>query len=145
MAQPDVATMRRLQKQGKAMPPKEAGGRPRFQVRNASDLDNAIRAVGRATSSTGQHSEAERATVRKYIASRAKALGLSSKLPDTWQADGSLKDDSGSSGGKRVDPDNDGDNDATPAGDTDHDYWTKGGRQKKPLPGKPMPNKRKGG
>jgi hypothetical protein len=147
VAQPDAATMRKLKAQGKAMPPKEPGGRPRFPIRNASDLDNAIRAVGRATSSTGQHSEAERAKVRRYVASRAKALGLASKLPDTWQADGSLKDDSGSSssGSKRVDPDNDGDNDATPAGDTDHDYWTKGGRQKKPLPGKPMPNKKKGG
>ena len=139
MAQPDVATMRKLQKQGKAMPPKEAGGRPRFNITNASDLDNAIRAVGRATNGSGQHSEAERATVRKYIMGRAKALGLSSKIPDTWQSDGSLKDASGS---KQVDPDNDGDNDATPAGDTDHDYWTKGGRQKKPLPGKPMPSKK---
>ena len=144
MAHPDAATMRKLQKQGKAMPPKEPGGRPRFPIRNASDLDNAIRAVGRATGSTGQHTEEERAKVRRYIASRAKALGLSSKLPDTWQADGSLKDDN-SGGSKRVDPDHDGDNDATPAGDTDHDYWTKGGRQKKPLPGKPMPSKRKGG
>ena len=92
MAQPDVATMRKLQAQGKAMPPKEPGGRPRFNITNASDLDNAIRAVGRATDGAGQHSEAERAKVRRYIASRAKSLGLSSKLPSTWNSDGSLND-----------------------------------------------------
>lgn len=34
------------------------------------------------------------------------------------------------------DPDNDGDDDSTAKGDTDHDYWTKGGKRKKPLPGK---------
>jgi hypothetical protein len=28
---------------------------------------------------------------------RAKALGLSSQIPDSWNADGSLKDDSSSS------------------------------------------------
>ena len=92
MAQPDVATMRKLQKQGKAMPPKTAGGRPRFQIRNADDLDNAIRAVGRATDDSGQHSEEERETVRRYVMARAKALGLSARIPATWQADGSLKD-----------------------------------------------------
>lgn len=90
MAQPDAATMRRLQKQGKAMPPKEPGGRPRFNIANASDLDNAIRAVGRATDGSGQHSEAERSKVRKYIMGRARALGLSARIPDTWNSDGSL-------------------------------------------------------
>lgn len=38
------------------------------------------------------------------------------------------------------DPDHDGDDDSTPAGDTDHDYWTKSGKQKKSVPGKPMPS-----
>lgn len=41
----------------------------------------------------------------------------------------------------KFDPDNDGDDDATPEGDTDHDYWTEGGKQKKPVPGKPMKKK----
>src|SRR5208282_89000 len=36
------------------------------------------------------------------------------------------------------DPDNDGDCDLTAAGDTDHDYWSAGGEQLKPVPGKPM-------
>lgn len=151
MARPDAATMRKLQKQGKAMPPTPGGDRPRFQIRNADDLDNAIKAVGRARPNTGP----EHDKVRRYIAQRAKALGLSSKIPDTWADDGSLKsgsdDSSSSSSGdsksssKRVDPDNDGDNDATAAGDTDHDYFTKGGRQKKPLPGRPMPQRRRAG
>src|SRR6185437_2092659 len=35
---------------------------------------------------------------------------------------------------KKVDPDHDGDDDSTPEGDTDHDYWTKGGKKKKNLP-----------
>lgn len=94
MATPDMATMRRLRSQGKAMPPSEPGGRPRFQIQNATDLDNAIRAIGRVRPNT----EEARAKVRKYVIARARALGLSSKIPDTWAADGSLKD-SGSSAG----------------------------------------------
>lgn len=90
MSRPDVATMRKLQQQGKAMPPTQPGGRPRFQIRNATDLDNAIHAVGRATEGGGQHTEAARAKVRRYIISRAKALGLSRRIPDTWNSDGDL-------------------------------------------------------
>jgi hypothetical protein len=86
MATPDIATMRNLQKQGKAMPPQQPGGRPRFQIRNADDLDNAIRAVGRVRPATDE----ARAKVRRYIIARAKALGLTSRLPDTWNSDGDL-------------------------------------------------------
>jgi hypothetical protein len=86
MATPDVASMRNLQKQGKALPPSQPGGSPRFPIRNADDLDNAIRAVGRVRPNT----DAARAKVRKYIISRAKALGLSSKIPDSWNSDGDL-------------------------------------------------------
>lgn len=91
VATPDTKTMRNLQKQGKAMPPLQSGGRPRFQIRNASDLDDAIKAVGRVA-------PAGRPKVRKYIMARAKALGLSSAIPDTWAADGSLKSPGSSSG-----------------------------------------------
>lgn len=73
------------------MPPKKPGGRPRFQIQNRGDLDNAIRAVGRATDTSGQHTPAERAAVRRYIIGRARALGLTSMIPDTWGSDGSLK------------------------------------------------------
>lgn len=97
MAAPDAATMRKLAAQGKAM--KNAKGDPSFPIRGAADLDNAIRAVGRVKPAT----DAARAKVRRYIMARAKSLGLSSKVPDSWQSDGSLKDDgdsddSGSSG-----------------------------------------------
>lgn len=93
MARPDAATMRKLQKQGKAT--KNAQGDPSFPIRNGSDLDNAIRAVGRVRPNT----EAARSKVRRYIISRAKALGLSSKIPDSWAPDGSLKDDGDSGSG----------------------------------------------
>ena len=147
MAAPDAATMRKLQAQGKAI--KNAKGDPSFQIRNAADLDNAIKAVGRVRPNT----PAARAKVRRFVASRAKALGLTGRLPDTWNSDGSLKDgasdpDSGSGGdsksgasSKTWDPDHDGDNDATPAGDTDHSHWSADGRQLKPVPGKPMTSK----
>jgi hypothetical protein len=90
MATPDAATMRRLQSQGKAVP--NAKGTPSFPIRNAADLDKAIQAVGRVKPNT----EEARSRVRRYIASRAKALGLSSRIPDSWAADGTLKSDGGS-------------------------------------------------
>ena len=152
MATPDAATMRRLQAQGKAV--KNASGQPSFPIRNGDDLGKAIRAVGRVKPAT----EAARSKVRRYIQTRAKALGLDSQIPDTWAADGSLKDggdesddsgsgQSGSSGPakagsspSKTDPDGDGDDDSTPEGDTDHDYWDKNGKQIKALPGKPLPS-----
>lgn len=136
MATPDAATMRKLQSQGKAL--RNAKGEPSFQIRNGTDLDNAIRAVGRVRPNT----EAARARVRRYIIGRAKALGLSSKIPDSWDSSGNLKsggDDSSSSGNSsrsgspKADPDHDGDNDATPAGDTDHDNWSKDGKPLTPM------------
>lgn len=84
MATPDAATMRNLLKQGKAL--KNAAGAPSFNIQNAGDLDNAIRAVGRVRPNT----DAARAKVRRYIIGRAKALGLSSKIPPTWNSDGDL-------------------------------------------------------
>lgn len=69
----------RLAKQGKALP----GGR--YPIRNRSDLDNAIRAVGRA-----KGGEAGRRAVRRWIMRRAGELGLMSMIPDTWKSNGSL-------------------------------------------------------
>lgn len=91
MATPDAATMKKLQAQGKAIP--NASGDPSFPITNGADLAKAIKAVGRVKPNT----DAARAKVRKYIASRAKALGLSSQIPDSWNSDGTLKDDSDSS------------------------------------------------
>jgi hypothetical protein len=140
--------MRNLQSQGKAMP--NASGNPSFPIRSAADLDKAILAVGRVKAAT----DAARAKVRKYVAARAKALGLSSKIPDTWDSSGNLKDDGDSSSDTssgsdssadskptKTDPDGDGDDDSTPEGDTDHSHWDKDGNQIKALPGKPLPPK----
>ena len=65
---------------GQALP----GGR--FPIRNRNDLENAIRAVGRA-----KGGDAGRNTVRRFIIKRARALGLSDLVPDTWNSDGTLK------------------------------------------------------
>lgn len=83
---PDLSTggRRALAKEGKALPDPEGSG-GRFPIRNRTDLANAIHAVGRA-----KGGEAGRAMVRRYIMRRAKALGLSSMIPDTWKADGGL-------------------------------------------------------
>lgn len=55
-----------------------------YPVVDEADLDNAIHAVGRGN--------ADHDAIRKYIIGRADALGLKSKIPDNWNADGSLKD-----------------------------------------------------
>jgi hypothetical protein len=87
MAVPTKAILQNLQKQGKAMPPSKPGGKPKFYIRNKADLQNAIDAVGRVRPNT----DAARAAVRRHIMANARTLGFSSMIPDTWQADGSLK------------------------------------------------------
>jgi hypothetical protein len=79
MATPNAKERRNAESKGQAMP----GGR--YPVRNKEDLRKAIHAVGRSTKTS--HS-----TVRKFIIHRAKALGLSSMIPDNWNANGTLKD-----------------------------------------------------
>lgn len=68
---------------GQAM--KNAKGEASYPIKDAEDLDNAIHAVGRGG--------ADHDAIRKHIIDRAKALGLSSKIPDNWNADGSMKED----------------------------------------------------
>lgn len=79
----DYSAERRRQavRTGQAM----RGGR--FPIRNAADMDNAIRAVGRVRPNTEQ----ARAMVRRHIIRRARALGSSKSIPPTWNPDGSLK------------------------------------------------------
>jgi len=62
----------KLAKSGKAM----SGGS--FPIRNAEDLQNAIRAFGRAK-------ESERADVKRHIIKRARALGKYDLVPDNWK------------------------------------------------------------
>lgn len=56
---------------------------PSYPIADKEDLQNAIHAVGRGGS--GHDS------IRAYIIRRARALGASDLIPDTWNADGSMK------------------------------------------------------
>lgn len=62
-----------MAKKGQAMP---NGGYP---IANVSDLKNAIRAFGRAASG-------EKAAVRRHIKKRARALGKTDLIPESWSA-----------------------------------------------------------
>lgn len=67
---------------GKGHAIKNASGDPSYPIEDEEDLGKAIRAVGRGGSSHD--------AIRSHIIKRAKALGLSSQIPDNWNADGSL-------------------------------------------------------
>ena len=72
---------------GQAM--KNASGDPSYPIADEEDLHNAIHAVGRGG---GSHN-----AIRQHIISRAKALGMSSAIPDNWNPDGSMSDSNDSS------------------------------------------------
>jgi hypothetical protein len=59
----------------------------RFPIANRADLENAIRAVGRVQPDT----DAARSMVRRFIMRRAREIGATDLIPDTWNADGSLR------------------------------------------------------
>ena len=61
---------KKLSASGAAMP---GGG---FPISNADDLENAIRAIGRAK---------DPAAAKKHIISRARSLGASGKIPAEWR------------------------------------------------------------
>lgn len=91
MPTPDADEMRRLVRQGRAMSAPEQGRPGRFPIRNRSDLDKAIRAVGRAGGPSG--TEADRRKVRRFILRRARALGATDMIPDTWdRSTGALRE-----------------------------------------------------
>lgn len=73
----------KAESKGHAMP----GGR--YPIDTEADLDNAIRAVGRAGGKAG--TEQDRNQVRRHIIKQAKRLGLEAKIPDSWSPDGTLK------------------------------------------------------
>lgn len=73
----DAEDRKRMASNGQAM---DDGSYP---IADAEDLDNAIHAVGRGGS--------EHDAIRRHIIKRAAALGLSSRIPDNWNGDGSLK------------------------------------------------------
>jgi hypothetical protein len=76
MSGPSQAERDRLRQQGKAMQPDGGGKGGRYPIRNRSDLEKAIHAVGRGS---GDH-----AAIRAFIKKRAAALGLTSMIPDNW-------------------------------------------------------------
>ena len=55
-----------------------------YPIPDADHLGKAIRAVGRGTNNGHD-------AIRRHIAARAKALGLSSRIPDDWGQDGRLQ------------------------------------------------------
>lgn len=61
-----------------------------YPIADEDDLDRAIRAVGRGGASHD--------AIRHHIEQRAKSLGMTSKIPDNWAADGSLKKGTGEMG-----------------------------------------------
>ena len=82
MAKYTDAEIEEMGKKGQAF--KNPDGHFSYPVKDAEDLDNAISAVGLGG--------ADHDAIRKYVIGRAKALGLSSKIPGTWNADGSLSE-----------------------------------------------------
>lgn len=60
------------------------GSYPIFSCEGDNSVDTAIGAVGRGS--------ADHDAIRRHIIKRADSLGCSSKIPDNWNTDGSLKD-----------------------------------------------------
>jgi HK97 family phage prohead protease len=77
----DADALKKMLAKGHAI--KNANGDPSYPIADGEDLDNAIRAVGRGGS--------DHDAIRRHIIKRASALGLSSKIPDNWNSDGSMK------------------------------------------------------
>lgn len=86
MAAPDAETMRRLVREGRAMPAPGQDRPGRFPIRSRTELSDAIRAVGRVD-------EEGRPKVRRFIMRRARALNATSMIPDTWSRDGTLTEE----------------------------------------------------
>ncbi|MFI5880801.1 hypothetical protein [Streptomyces sp. NPDC051554] len=76
----DADELRGMAGNGEAMPDES------YPIADRDDLDRAIRAVGRGG--------AEHDAIRRHVIARAKALGASGEIPDTWNADGSLNNGS---------------------------------------------------
>jgi hypothetical protein len=72
-----------------------------YPIADKADLQNAIASYGRAKNP---------AEVKAHIIKRAKALGCTDMLPDSWNIQ------------EAYDPDHDGDDDSTAQGDFDRDY-----------------------
>lgn len=91
MAKYSADQMKAMAAKGQAM--KNSSGEPSYPIADEEDLSNAIRAVGRGGSSHD--------AIRRHVIARAKAMGLSSRIPGNWSPDGSLKDGGAPNGGGR--------------------------------------------
>jgi len=80
MAKYSADQLRQMAKSGQAMT--NAAGDPSFPIADKEDLQNAIKAVGRA----GKDHD----VVRRHIIRRAKAMGMSDAVPSNWSATGAL-------------------------------------------------------
>jgi hypothetical protein len=87
MVERSAEAMRKLVARGSAMPAPGQDRPGRFPIANRDDLLNAIKAVGRVQPPTEQ----ARAAVRRFILKRARELNLTSLIPPSWAADGTLK------------------------------------------------------
>ncbi|MGH2875068.1 MAG: HK97 family phage prohead protease, partial [Solirubrobacteraceae bacterium] len=74
----DADQLKALKAKGHTFP-----GGTSYPVDDLDDLAKAVKAVGRGG--------ADHDAIRKYVIGRAKALGASDQIPDSWNADGSLK------------------------------------------------------
>lgn len=70
--------LRTMAGNGHAMPDES------YPIEDAEDVHNAVHAVGRGENNS-------HAAIRRHVIARARALGESGQIPDTWAADGSLK------------------------------------------------------
>lgn len=77
----DADQLKALGEKGHAF--KNADGSYSYPIGDAEDLANAIHAVGRGNAA---HED-----IRRFIMKRAGELGLADRVPDTWNADGTLK------------------------------------------------------
>ena len=81
MAKYSAEQLRQMLAKGQAM--RNPSGDPSYPIADSEDLGNAIHAVGLGGAANN--------SIRRYIMGRARALGKTSMIPDTWQADGSLR------------------------------------------------------
>lgn len=82
MAKYSAEQLRQLLDEGHAM--HNADGDPSYPIDDDEDLRHAIRAVGRGDKSPE--------AIRRYIRGRAKDMNKLEEIPETWKADGTLKD-----------------------------------------------------
>jgi hypothetical protein len=93
------------------MPPLEPGGEPRYPITDAKSLKNAMQALGRAKAG-------DKAAVKAHIIARAKALGLSNLLTNTYKTKADMPMPANSDmSGSGVGPDNADTPGPTPTGE----------------------------